>query len=214
MFAIPAPARARCEVPTSCRPASASGKESWPAVIRAITAAGVELTLGRRFERGAGLAIMLPAEDGTSSVVLARVTGLGPFGAGWRLACTFISELSEEEVEQVRHIDPAYRASLGGDSDTVNEANPPNIPGVLFQVHLPFGQRLRWVVRQLDLAANWPVAAGKTVTLGISGPEGELPPLELTVRSCRLCGEHWVVDAAFASPPADEVLSLLIPPAG
>src|SRR5262245_34558765 len=135
---LSAPARPRCEVPTTCHPASACGKEgSWPALIRTITAADLELTVCRRFERGSGLAIALPAGDGSRSIVLARVTEVETLGAtGWRLACAFISELSQEEVEGVLHLDPDYRASLATNTGSFHDGHPRAVTRVLFQVRL------------------------------------------------------------------------------
>src|SRR5262245_63985376 len=82
-----------CEVPTTCQPPSAWCKDPWPATIRDITPASMRLTLNRRFERGSGLAIELPVEDGTTATILARIVGVRMLSPGlWLLVCTFISE--------------------------------------------------------------------------------------------------------------------------
>src|SRR5262245_36793766 len=96
-----AAARFLCALPTTCQPPSGWGsKDPWPATIRDISTGGVSLALERRFERGSGLAIELPSEDGTMSTVLARVTNVRPHpDGGWILGCSFISELSDEEVQ-------------------------------------------------------------------------------------------------------------------
>lgn len=202
-------AQGTCGVPTTCQPPSAWSKDPWPAVIRAIEPAGLSLTLGRRFERGSGLAIELPGSDGTSSTVLARVASVEPFGeGGWRLACTFISELSDEEVRKVLNLDPLYRASLEGDAD--DDARPPAVESVLFQARLGGGEFVRWFVKHLDLTADWPLAAGRAVTLGLPGPAGALA-VELRVRDCRAFGTAWVVDVEFVARPGVEVLRVLAP---
>src|SRR5947207_10453114 len=80
-----------CVVQTTCQPPSAWCKDPWPATIRDISTGGVKLSLNRRFERGSGLAMELPTEDGGTTTVLARVAHVraDPAG-GWLLGCTFI----------------------------------------------------------------------------------------------------------------------------
>src|SRR5262249_27358321 len=60
-----------CEVPPACRPAAAfNSKEAvWSATIRDVSAGGVRLVLRRRFETGTGLAIELPGNDDTYTVL-------------------------------------------------------------------------------------------------------------------------------------------------
>src|SRR5438132_1629962 len=76
--------RHRCDVHTTCQPPSAWCKDPWPATIRDISTGGLSLNLSRRFERGSGLAIELPTEEGGTTTVLARVVHVSadPEG-GW-----------------------------------------------------------------------------------------------------------------------------------
>src|SRR5947209_4232764 len=122
-----------CALPTTCQPPLASGgKEGWPALITELSNGGLSLTLKRRFERGAGLAIELPGEDGPSTV-LARVVQIKPHpGTGWELSCSLISQFSDEELQALLAIDQARRAATAP------------VTGVLFQVALRPGHVLRW----------------------------------------------------------------------
>src|SRR5690242_12168671 len=55
--------RRPCHLPTSCQPAAAQ-ETRWAATIVDLSQGGVRLSLRRRFERGACLAIELPGRDG------------------------------------------------------------------------------------------------------------------------------------------------------
>jgi hypothetical protein len=189
--------RHACEVETTCQPPSAWAKDPWPATILAIWPGGLSLALGRRFEKGAGLAVELPADDGTTSTVLARITQARPHDGGWLLDVAFISELGEDEVRQVLH-----------QSDTRRLA-PPSVSGVLFQARRPDGSLLRWFVRRLDLAGQWPLPAGKTLVFRMP----KLPPVTLAIRRCRSCASCWVIDCAVPDGLPAEVLDALERPA-
>jgi hypothetical protein len=202
-------ARHSCEVPTTCQPPSAWCKDPWPATIRDISTDGLSLSLNRRFERGSGLAIELPTEDGTTATVLARVVAVGthPQG-GWLLGCRFISELSEEEVQRVLELDPVNQATLSHGEGRANTVLP-SINGVLFQGKLRRGEILRWFVKRLDLAGAWPLLPGKVVSLRIGDLPDATPAIELGVRDCRLFGSYWIVDCKLLAMPSDEVLHAL-----
>ena len=63
-----------CDVPASCQPPSdwKRGGQKWLARVRDVSNGGLCLVLGRRFERGAGLAIELPGADPDSPSTLLR----------------------------------------------------------------------------------------------------------------------------------------------
>src|SRR5205807_622730 len=136
-------------------------KDPWPATIRGISTGGLSLTLGRRFEHGSGLAIEIPTEDGATSIVLARVVRVSthPDG-GWLLGCSFISELSEEEVRHVLNLHPLNSATLT-DGDAPAAPGSALISGVLFQARLRHGEVLRWFVKRLQASRSWPLPRGK-----------------------------------------------------
>ena len=206
--------RHRCAVPTTCQPPSAWSKDPWPATIRDISTGGLSLTLNRRFERGSGLAIELPTEDGNAATVLAKVVHVRtlPEG-GWLLGCDFISELSEEEVRHILHLDRAPEEGLAGGGGRPGRL--PSITGVLFQARARRGEVLRWYVKRLDLAGAWPLAGGKVVSMHVGGLPAHAPRVEMQVHACRLFGSYWIVDCKLLAVPTDEVLeALTAPPPG
>jgi len=191
-----------CEVQTTCQPPSAWCKDPWPAVIRGISTDGLNLSLARRYESGSGLAIELPTEDGGTTTVLARVAHVEASSEeGWLLGCTFVSELSDDEVQLV--LNPGYEA-------TGRRRKCGTINGVLFQTRLN-DEVLRWFVRRLDLSAQWPLSYGKIVSFRI-GSEAE-SSVEMTIKKCQLLGSYWIVDCKFNHGLSDELLQAITAPA-
>lgn len=203
------PQRYSCEVPTTCQPPSSWCKDPWPATIRDISNGGLSLTLGRRFERGSGLAIELPTEDGTSTTVLARVAHVRPYPeGGWQLGCEFVSHLSDEEVQLVLNLDSVHHASLG-EQEKEPQKEHASVHGVLFQAKVAQGEVVRWYVKRLDLAGAWPLPTGKTIALRIASLLPGSAPLEMVVRACRRFGSYWIVDGALTETLSDEVMHAL-----
>lgn len=200
--------RFTCEVPTTCQPPSAWCKDPWPATIRDISNGGLSLTLQRRFEKGSGLAIELPTEDGTPTTVLARVAHVQTLEPGiWLLGCTFISELSDEEVQLVLNLDPVHEATLSDGGSAAKSS----VNGVLFQALLRTGEVLRWYVKRLDMAGTWPLPRDRIVSMRIGGAQAA--PLELKVKDCKLFGSYWIINCKFAVEPRAELLQMLANPA-
>lgn len=193
--------RYACEVHTTCQPPSAWAKDPWPATIRNIGTSGLSLTLARRFERGSGLAIELPAEDGETSTVLARVVHVSPYPAGgWLLGVSFVSELSDDEIQQVLSLSSRKQGS---------GAAPRSVSGVLFQARYVVAGRkeyLRWFVRRLDHTGTWPLPAGKVVGFNLPGAA---QPLSITIRTCQLFGSYWIIDCRLEGAPDDATVRLL-----
>lgn len=194
-----------CEVATTCQPPSAWVKDPWPAVIRNIGAGGASLTLGRRFERGSGLAIELPSTDGSTSTVLGRVVHVSPFtDGGWLLGVSFISELSAEEVEQVLQLSAFAEAQLDSGSPA---ASTSSITGVLFEAIQPNGEMIRWFVKRLDHVGDWPPPVGKTLGFRFEGQ-----CLSLIVVRARPSGSCWVVNCHLTEMPSPAVVERLSRP--
>src|SRR4051812_35795513 len=97
--------RLACCLMTACQPTSAWGRKDsrWEAAITDISQGGLRLIVRRRFEPGAGLGIELPGHDGGEPyIVLAKVVHVGALPDGsWALGCKFISELGEDELENL-----------------------------------------------------------------------------------------------------------------
>ncbi len=94
-----------CHLPTSCQPASTWGnpESKWASTILNISTAGICLNVARRFEKGTGLAIELPADSGRQAyTVLGKVVYVRPQKDGsWTHGCAFLSELNEDEIQRL-----------------------------------------------------------------------------------------------------------------
>jgi hypothetical protein len=198
--------RFACEVQTTCQPPSGWRKDPWPAVIRNVSTGGISLRLSRRFEPGTGLAIDLPTEDGNTTTVLARVRHVETGEGGWLLGCTFISELSDDEVQGILNLDPLHQPSLESHG-TRRTFTSPSIYGVLFQTRAR-GEVLRWYVKRLDLSGSWPLPDGKAVSFRLKGTA-----VDLLIKKCRLIGPYWIVDCKFRNDPSPAALAVLTRPA-
>jgi hypothetical protein len=75
-------------------------EESWPLVVRDVSAGGIGIVIARRFERGTELSVeMRFGPDSTSRRFQVRVIRVFPERGGhWVHGCAFASPLSEEEV--------------------------------------------------------------------------------------------------------------------
>jgi hypothetical protein len=200
-----------CEVPTTCQPPSAYTKDPWPATIRDISTWGLSLTLNRRFERGSGLAIELPTEDGTTATVLARVAHVRPYAdGGWVLGCEFISELSDEEVQLVLTLDPVKHATMS-EIEGISATTAGSVSGVLFQTKIKRGGVLRWYVKRLELGGGgWPLTKGKVVSMRVGGLPAETPALDIRVRDCRRFGSYWIVEGKLSAEPNEDIMHALL----
>jgi hypothetical protein len=164
--------------------------------------------MARRFERGSGLAIELPTLAGSTSTVLARVMQVKPQESGfWLLACNFIGELSEEEVERVLRLDPHYQPASSTGGDVPAEAWSTSIENVIFFARVHPGEHLRWCVKRLALASDWPLPRGRSIVMRVGKADAE--PLKLRVSTCRLMGSCWVVHCKLQAIPSDELLRVL-----
>lgn len=200
-----------CAVPTTCQPPSAWCKDPWQATIRDISTGGISLSLKRRFERNTGLAIELPTADGDTTTVLVKIVHIEPHPTdGWLLGCTFISELSEEEVEQVLKLDPVSHATLSLEEEAKKSGVTPRIRGVLFQARVRRGELLRWYVKKLDLAGDWPLPRGNVLTFRVGGAGEALGGIDLQIRECKLFGSYWVVEGDLVGQPSRALLRRLM----
>jgi hypothetical protein len=81
---------------------------SWPAIVRDVSAAGLGLTIDRRFERGTALRLEWQTEKGAAMPpLLGRVVRLFEVPElGWWHGCSLIGELDVAEVLAFLHAAP------------------------------------------------------------------------------------------------------------
>ncbi len=92
--------RQACTAAVTCQPAPEAAGPRWPAQVRDVGPGGIGLVLDHWVGPGALLAVNWPTGGHTSETVLAcvRHASARPGGA-WSLGCSFIRELSEEELQ-------------------------------------------------------------------------------------------------------------------
>jgi PilZ domain len=199
--------RHECGLQTSCQPIAARGDQdmSWPAEIRDLSTGGAGLVLGRRFERGAGLAIEIPeTPEAPGDTLLVQVVHVKALSAGqWLLGCRFVSRLSDDELNRLVALGQKRGAS--DESDTVVESHPKS-----FQVRdvtwrgQGAGKLAYRLVNRLQLTGSWPIAPGTILKVWF----GKNPKAKVRVRVSR-CFERdgrWFVDYAFIDSPQLETL--------
>jgi hypothetical protein len=193
----------------------------WEAHIRNVSRSGIGLILPRRVGRGTRLAIDIPGANGASPhTVLARIVRvLEEPDTCWFVGCTFVSELSDEELQALVHAIPEGddlprppRTEVVGRASWLPAAALTAAPKrrtatVVEHVHLQLflggGQWLRRRLSRLHVPGAWPLRPGATVRArrhtGI--PRGR--PLTLYVRACERDAHGWVVtcDAVGISIP-------------
>jgi hypothetical protein len=195
-----------CDLEASCQPVAARNDNDlhWPGAIRDISTGGVGLVLGRRFEPGAGLAIELPASsDRPEETLLARVRHATRQPDGrWLHGCTFISELSEDEVERLLHTTKAQYASPAA---TV-------VADVTFQGLAADGRPVRFTARRTHAEVAWPPAAGTALAIRVNTPDGP-EHIRIVADKCWERNNAWTVRSRFVELTRSEVLRLLGDPA-
>jgi hypothetical protein len=213
--------RHACGLETTLQPIAARSDKDivWPATIRDISEGGLGIVMGRRFERGAGLAIELPGKDGrTAETLLAKVVHTTELpGKRWLLGCSFISRLSEEEVRAVVTLAEALRTAAGpgatplpgplAPAEPVSPAGPtPAMSNLWFEGEAQDGQIVRIPVRNLYLKGMWPLPPGTTLRVW-SGDKSTNPAgILIKVLDCRKQSDGWIVKYRPVQPLSAEVL--------
>ena len=187
--------RHACEVPTSCKPAAAQ-EMRWDATIRDVSRGGVRMTLRRRFEPGASLAIEVPGAPGEDAyTVFAKVVHLTqePDGA-WALGCRFVSELSEDELHRLLAAQPPAA------DQTVPAAVV--VPAVRLLIEARPGHVIHGHVTRFHVAKSWPLAPGTTVRLRGDTRDGERLAHRFQVVRCRPTDDVWTLHVRLLDPTA------------
>jgi hypothetical protein len=196
--------RHACGLETSCQPPAAwSHKEQkWPAQVRNISQGSLALVLRRRFEPGAGLALELPGPDPAEpSTVLVLVVRVSAQGNGyWLLGCTFVSHLSEEEVQAL-----VQAANPHADEEPSGRLH---LEGVDLEATLS-GQVIHRRFKHLTLSDAWPLPAGAWLLLRTSRAPADHRGLRLHVDRCTQVGQRWRLRCTLhPADPADVALVL------
>jgi hypothetical protein len=203
-----------CELPTTCQPIAARSDQDiqWQATIRNVSEGGLAVVLGRRFERGAGLAIELPGTGSRpSETLLTKVMNISPLPDGkWLLGCAFVSRLSEDEVQCV----VALARSLQAEKPLAPSSGKSQAPGLVlcdlwFEGTTHDGEQLKLPVRRLFLTGTWPLAAGTKLRLWV-GDKSRFPKgICVKVVACRQQAEGWTVSYRPVEPISGRTLRAL-----
>lgn len=209
--------RHACDFATNCQPVAARGPNElkWQARVRDISVGGIGIVAVRRFERGTGLAIEIPATDAnTIDTLLVRVIHVSalPEG-GWLLGCEFVSPLSEDEVAKL-----AQRYDF---PPAPEEPSVPDLPSLDLdedKVYPETTMRRHWVlagvrwhnvengvsrtVRRLFLKGNWPLAEQSILRLWLKTENGETCLAQVVIHSCLLQQGEWLVEYSILGQPS------------
>jgi serine/threonine protein kinase len=100
-------ARYPMQIPTTCGPLSAPGRNAWNAQILDLSAGGVCLELPRRFEANTILQICLPGEEpcheATYPVRVCWCKGMPD--RKWMVGCAFVRSLEEKDLDRMLLLD-------------------------------------------------------------------------------------------------------------
>ena len=199
-----------CGIETACQPIAARGDNdmSWPAEIHDVSVAGLGLILGRRFERGAGLAIEIPKTAAApADTLLAKVVHVTAHpDERWLLGCAFVSKLSEDEVWRLVAMGQASRPASSASSDETQldlQAGTNLIQDVTWTGKVG-GKTVHRLVRRVHLTGMWPLASGTVLKVWFGRNPQE--KARLRVDDCRRQCDSWLVNYAFLDPPMSAVL--------
>lgn len=193
--------RLNCGLETSCQPVAARGDAdaTWQAKVRDVSVGGLGLVLKRRFERGAGLAIEIPAtasRPGDTLLVKVVHTTRLPDGE-WLLGCALVSQLSEDELKAL--------VGLGQAAPPPAEPARAVVPEVTWEGWTDDGKVGARVVRRLHLTGAWPLQPGTRLNVWV-GEKSARTAVQVEVNQCYQAGGRWTVNYRFVEPPSPELL--------
>jgi PilZ domain len=207
------------DLATHCQPLAARSDNDmkWSAIVHDISAGGIGLLLQRRFEPRTGLAIELPDAGNTDYTVFVRVVHARAQPDGrWLLGCQFVSPLSEERLHALRQAatkkvpSPARLAPPA--KPAANGALPVTIvAGVHFRAKLPDGSVLSRSVTRLHVTGDWPMPAGRIISVWLGKGPKNGAAVEMKVNDCHQEGDQWLVDCTFVGPPPTDLVRSLDP---
>ena len=205
-----------CDVATAIRLASSSQGSRLPARICNISQGGVNLLVNRSFERGTILSIDLPAVAGQPACTLlgcvAHVAKQN--GDHWSVGCTFVSELSEEELhvfgaERLRPPTPDKRGWVRFTCDMQAMYRPVRMterkkaPAKVFDIS----------VSGVGLLVQRSLEVGTLLSLELLADEGRSPlkMLACVVRVTPHGDEEWALGCNFIREIGDQELKAFLP---
>jgi hypothetical protein len=198
--------RHECGLETTCQPIAARSDHdmAWPAKIRDMSLLGVGLVLSRRFERGAGLAIDIPeTPSAPADTLLVRVVHATAQPDGkWLLGCTFVSPLSEDELERLLDLGRArHDTVLEQELVELKDGRSFIVPHVTWEGVDANGMTVRRRVRRLHWNGLWPPAKNAVLRIWF----GKSPHLKayLRIDGCRQRDGLWFVKYTLLHYPPD-----------
>ncbi len=211
--------RHECDLPTSCQPVAARGPDEpqWQGRIRDISAGGVGIIVVRRFERGTGLAIELPAVgDYPGDTLLARVVHVRQLLAGgWLLGCSFVSPLSESTVDRVIGQQPEYPSRIAAtpfpngsmEGMSLGNAEP------IVVSHVRWHNRESGVTRparRLVLHGEcWPFPTHMVLRLWVERKTGDHDFTRVRINACEQQGDGWLINYSILGTPSPRMSTWL-----
>jgi hypothetical protein len=205
-----------CQVPASCQPAAAN-EMRWAGVIENISQTGVRLRLKRRFEPRTGVAIELPGKNGLDTeTVYAKVVHVANDGDGsYVLGCTFMSALSDEELQRLLTAHAYHSLSTPELDVSALEEGAPLAPAaadaqqesvvssVRLWIGVGEGEVIRCRVKRFHAPGPWPLLAGKALNLrGVARNGARLEhPFEVVL--CTPEGDGWLLQVRATDAPND-----------
>jgi len=209
--------RKPCDIPTTCRPASALEMKEmgWAASVVDISQGGLRINLQRRFEKGTYLIIELPADDQQErTVVFVMVVHLQAIENGaWSLGCRFISELGEDELQRLltsthngisssqgQHFDEKENDEVSSGAIPVSQPETRIITDVHVLVAEQPGSFRECLVKRLNVTKCWPLTAGKVLSLRGKSIDHSPWSMRIQVLKCNPQGKGWEIQGRIVSP--------------
>jgi hypothetical protein len=104
-----------CSMHVGCDPVVVKGKKPWAAEVQNVSAGGIALVLGRRFEPGTVLMVVPQRQTELPSSLLVRVAHTQPHGVGqWLVGCRLACHMGEDDWREL--LDAWGSSKSGGPS--------------------------------------------------------------------------------------------------
>jgi hypothetical protein len=225
--------RITCDLPSVCHPLAAGPDLGllWRGKVRDLSAGGLGLVLGRRFEVGT---VVFVEAGGTEARhperLIARVAHTRALAEErWLVGCAFLSRLGAEKLEAVlsctrpepagrgRETSPSLkclsaRLAVEGLSSLTSGRKGRSarsiLRNVLFEGAASRAGQPSLLVRQADLRGPWPLPGGETLLVQLHDLGGDAAAARLKVRECCQRGPLWVISYEFTGTPSAEVLHM------